>query len=167
MKLSNSVRRTSPPGPETPPRAKRKNRTQKPKPAPLNAPDSRPEHQTTNSLPSPPLREVPEAVDQGHNQPTRQSSGVAVGEPYLGQHPYPVKPFLKKSSPSRRQTPNGHKNFKPANRVAQTAGKTTGLAIVRGATSVAQKRIRAPPNDTHHRRSRVATNGSAQSGPRP
>jgi len=54
--------------------------TRKAQPKLFNAPGSRPRHQLTNSLPTPPLREVQKAVDQGHNKPTRQSSGVAVGE---------------------------------------------------------------------------------------
>src|ERR1700735_2423287 len=92
MKLSNSVRGPQPLGsrrlPETP---------RAPKNPPNPIPDLSPlapaeaESKRADTFPPPPLRKGDEVGDQGHHQPTRQPSGVAVGDAASTQPPIPCQ----------------------------------------------------------------------------
>ncbi len=64
-----------------------------------------------------------------NNQPNRQSSGVAVGERYLGQHPYPVKPFLELFAVRRAIGAARRKNATLANELSRGSGSGGAFAL--------------------------------------
>ena len=103
MKLSNSLRGTKPSGRTIPPRATRATAKQF-KTQSLNLPCPRlpslTEDKNSRNSTNPLLSERMAKVSSlGQTEPTRQPSGVAVGDADIEASPDPVKPFLKKVHP--------------------------------------------------------------------
>ena len=107
MKLSNSVREPKLSGQPNQTRAKRKSPAKPTQSLATNARGSRPEHNSTNSYPAPPLREVLQAIDL--KATTLQPANPAAspfGKAYLGDTPYPVKRFLEEIRTNVIQRPS-------------------------------------------------------------